>query len=152
MMPKNTCLKIHLLAHRASSGGGLGIILAKGLRLINRCLLSCDIGYGASIADSCQFYHNGLGCVIHDKSQVGDGCILFQNVTLGSAWRGGVCEDEAPVIESNVLLGAGCCILGPVVVGHDSIIGANAVVTTDIPPGSTVVGPHSRIITKTKPR
>lgn len=147
-MPKNTCLKIHLLAHRACSHGRIGSIFAKGLRWINRCLFSCDIGYKASISESCQFYHNGLGCVIHDKTQIGEECILFQNVTLGSAWRGGVCEDEAPVVESNVMLGAGCCVLGSIVVGKGSIVGANAVVTTDVPPDSIVVGSSSRIIPK----
>lgn len=146
-MPKNTCLKIHLLAHRACSHGRIGSIFAKGLRWINRCLFSCDIGYKASISESCQFYHNGLGCVIHDKTQIGEECILFQNVTLGSAWRG-VCEDEAPVVESNVMLGAGCCVLGSIVVGKGSIVGANAVVTTDVPPDSIVVGSSSRIIPK----
>lgn len=61
---------------------------------------------------------------------------------------GGVCEDEAPVVESNVMLGAGCCVLGSIVVGKGSIVGANAVVTTDVPPDSIVVGSSSRIIPK----
>lgn len=58
----------------------------------------------------------------------------------------GVCEDEAHVIESNAMLGAGCCVLGSAVVGEGSIIGANAVVTADKPAGSVVVGLSARII------
>ena len=145
-MPKNTCLKIHLLAHRIARIRVIGSAIAKCLRLTNRIILSCDIGYRAQIDKSCTFYHNGLGCVIHDKAQIGERCILFQNVTLGSAWRGGVCENEAPIIESDVILGAGSCVLGSVVVGKNSIIGANAVITTDIPSGSVVVGPSARML------
>ena len=60
----------------------------------------------------------------------------MQQVTIGAR----NIDDEAPVIENNVFIGAGAKVLGGVLIGHDCIIGANAVVTHDIPPDSTVIG------------
>ena len=56
-----------------------------------------------------------------------------------------------PTIEDRVDIGCGACILGNVTIGHDSLIGANAVVVTDIPPYSTAVGIPARVIKRSVP-
>lgn len=94
----------------------------------------CKIGNGT------RFHHRGVGCVVHDNTIIGDNCIIFQNVTMGSKWPNGKCEGDAPVIGSNVLIGAGAVILGAVHIGDKAIIGANAVVTLDVPEGKMAVG------------
>lgn len=79
------------------------------------------------------------GVVIHQNSHIGSGCAIWQNVTIGSDEEGNV-----PRIGSNVRIYAGACIIGAVVVGDNAIIGANAVVLSDVPPGHTAVGVPAR--------
>ena len=77
------------------------------------------------------------GIVIHARTLIGRRVVIMQQVTLGGKDRG---VDLAPVIEDDVYIGAGAKVLGPVRVGRGAVIGANAVVTRDVPPGCTVVG------------
>lgn len=109
---------------------------------ILRILFSCDIPAEVKFADSAQLVHNGLGCVVHPKAIIGANCKIYQNVTIGG--NGKIIKGEpmkgAPTLEENVAVFAGACVLGPITVGHDSIIGANAVVTKDVPPYSLVFG------------
>ncbi|OAI44122.1 hypothetical protein AYO38_10065 [bacterium SCGC AG-212-C10] len=73
------------------------------------------------------------------------------NVTLQGGITLGLREDPRfPVIEDGVFLAAGCRVLGPITVGANSIIGANAVVVKDIPPCSTAVGVPARVVGRTK--
>lgn len=82
------------------------------------------------------------GIVIHPQAQIGANCLIFQQVTLGtvSGRRG------APRLGIHVDIGAGARILGPVNIGDHTVIGANAVVLTDVPPHATAVGVPARII------
>lgn len=75
------------------------------------------------------------GVVIHHNAVVGPNCLIFQQVTIGS--RGG---DGVPIIGGHVDIGAGAKILGPVRIGNHVLIGANAVVTKDIPDNGVAVG------------
>ena len=75
------------------------------------------------------------GVVIHPEAQIGPNCRLFQQVTLGTGPRPGL-----PVLGANVDIGAGAKILGGIRVGDFAVIGANAVVITDIPDGTVAVG------------
>jgi serine O-acetyltransferase len=77
------------------------------------------------------------GIVIHSKSVIGSRVTVMQQVTIGGKDLG---VDEAPVIEDDVYIGAGAKVLGAVRVGRGAIIGANAVVTRDVPSYCTVVG------------
>jgi serine acetyltransferase len=77
------------------------------------------------------------GIVIHSKTDIGSGVTVMQQVTLGGKDWG---ENYAPVIEDGAYIGAGARVLGAVRVGRGAIVGANAVVTRDVPPGCTVVG------------
>lgn len=146
-MANKANLKIALLANRLNARGPVGHVLAFTLRQVNRVLFCCDIGIGADIDPSCVFHHSGLGCVIHANAVVGPGCRFFQHVTIGSAWRGGVSPGErVPRVGRDVLLGAGCVLLGDIDIGDGATIGANAVVTKTVPAGAVVVGVPGRVI------
>ena len=86
------------------------------------------------------------GVVIHPLSVVGPNCLIFQQVTLGRGSRPGL-----PRLGGHVDVGAGAKILGGVTIGDHARIGANAVVTSDVPAGATAVGIPARIVTKPEP-
>ena len=74
---------------------------------------------------------------------------MFHGVTLGdrgSEWVGSSRPDGHPTLETNVMVGAGAKILGPLRIGRSSIIGANAVVLRDVPPFSIMAGVPARIV------
>lgn len=75
------------------------------------------------------------GVVIHPAARIGPNCLIFQQVTLGT--RGG---PDAPVLGGHVDVGAGAKLLGGIQVGAHALIGANAVVLTDVPAGGCAVG------------
>ena len=80
------------------------------------------------------------GIVIHPDCTIGPNCLLFQQVTLGASASG------TPVIGGHVDLGAGAKILGQIRIGDNARIGANAVVTIDVPAGATAAGVPARIV------
>ena len=79
--------------------------------------------------------------VIHSKAIIGSDCVIGQNVTIGRR----VSRSIAPVIGDRVYIAAGARILGPVTIGSNSIIGANSVVTSDIPPNSVSYGVPAKV-------
>jgi len=90
-------------------------------------------GPGFSIA------HAGTVVISHLAS-VGSNCRIHTDVCIGEA------EESAPVIGDDVWIGPGAKIFGPVTVGDGAVIGANAVVLDDVPPGVTVAGAPARIV------
>jgi len=82
--------------------------------------------------------------VLHAE-RIGDDVHIRQNTTFGIARKDAL--HQLPVIEARVDLGCGVAVLGPVIIGHDSMIGANAVVVKDVPPWSVAVGVPAKIIT-----
>jgi serine O-acetyltransferase len=95
--------------------------------------LSCRIGGGLLMP-----HPNGI--VLHPSATIGPNCLIFQQVTLGTA------VDLAPQIGGHVDIGAGAKLLGPITVGDHALIGANAVVLADVPSGATAVGIPARIV------
>lgn len=81
---------------------------------------------------------HGMGVVIGETAIVGDDVLIYHGVTLGGTVNAQV--KRHPTVGNNVLLGAGAVILGAVTIGDGARIGANAVVTKDVPAGSTFVG------------
>lgn len=77
------------------------------------------------------------GIIVNDHAKIGEGCTLFHQVTIGIKEAEGI---RAPIIGKNVLIGAGAKVIGPICVGDGVRIGANSVVTKDVPAFSTVVG------------
>ena len=87
--------------------------------------------------------HGLHGIFISRYAVIGEGCRIYQNVTVGEVDR------KAPVIGEGCLIGAGAVILGDIKIGNHVKIGAGAVVNTDVPDSSTVVSQPVRIIEKT---
>lgn len=93
-----------------------------------------DIPLNVRIAGGLLLPHPN-GIVIHPNAVIGPNCLIFQQVTIGTGSKPGL-----PVIEGHVDIGAGAKILGGIMIGEHSVIGANAVVINDIPRGSLAVG------------
>ena len=90
--------------------------------------------------------HGFYGIFISQRAKVGDGCTIYQQVTIGSndlPNSGG-----APTIGNNCLIGAGAKIIGNVRIGNNVRIGANAIVVDDIPDNCTVVMNKPRVIVR----
>lgn len=94
--------------------------------------LNCEVGGGLLIP-----HPNGI--VIHPDVKIGPNCLIFQQVTIGSRENDGV-----PVIGGHVDIGAGAKVLGSITLHDHCIVGANAVVISDVPSGATVVGIPAR--------
>jgi len=109
-----------------------------------RWLTGIEIHPGARIG-SCVFIDHGMGVVIGETAEVGDGCTIYQGVTLGgtSLYRG---EKRHPTLGEGVMVAAGAKVLGGFTVGAGARIGSNAVVVKEVPPGVTVVGIPGRVI------
>jgi serine O-acetyltransferase len=130
-------------------------LLRAPLSLLYRCMFRrCRNVYGIELPYSVQLgrrvviEHQGA-IVIHGNCVIGDDCILRQGVTMGN--RSLDRPAEAPVLGRRVNVGAGAKILGPVHIGDDAVVGANAVVLHDVPAGATVVGIPARIATTNSP-
>ena len=107
---------------------------------LNRVINGCDIPSQTKIGSNVAFKHNALGVVINEYTVIGDGCIIYQNVTFAGK------DKKRPTLGKNVMIGAGAVIIGGVTLGDNVKVGANAVVTTDIPEGKTAVGIPARVI------
>ncbi|USR79819.1 serine O-acetyltransferase [Arcanobacterium pinnipediorum] len=108
-------------------------IFAQGIR----ALTGIEIHPGAELGRRL-FIDHGMGVVIGETAEVGDDVVIFHGTTLG-----GVSMSEGkrhPTIGDRVVIGTGAKILGPIEVGNDVAIGANAVVVKDVPSGHTAVG------------
>ncbi|MBD8702813.1 serine O-acetyltransferase EpsC [Frigoribacterium sp. CFBP9039] len=112
---------------------------ARVLSQLARTATGVEIHPGALVGRRL-FIDHGMGVVIGETAVVGDDCTLFHGVTLGGKGRGGALGRRHPTLGRGVMVGAGAAVLGGVTVGDDSIVGANAVVTRDVPAGSIAVG------------
>jgi serine O-acetyltransferase len=101
-----------------------------------RVIYSARIPAEADIHPAVHFSHNALAVVITKEARIGAGCLIGTHAMLGSRWP----ERGGPHLEEDVIVHAGAKIIGPVRIGRGSVIGANAVVLTDIPRYSLAVG------------
>lgn len=99
-----------------------------------------------SIDASPTFPHGPNGVFISSKAQIGNECVIFHQVTIGSNTLQGSKSQGAPQIGHNVFIGAGAKIIGNVSVGNNVRIGANCIVSKDVPDNSTVVLQQPTII------
>mgnify|MGYP001117546064 FL=1 len=111
--------------------------LARTLSQLTRWLTGIEIHPGARLGRRF-FIDHGMGVVIGETVEAGDDVMLYHGVTLGGRQREG--GKRHPTLGDRVVVGAGAKILGPVVIGDDSAVGANAVVTRDAPANSVLVG------------
>ena len=109
-----------------------------------RWVTGIEIHPGAKIG-TCVFIDHGMGVVIGETAEVGDGCTIYQGVTLGgtSLYKG---TKRHPTLGAGVVVGAGAKILGGFTVGDGARIGSNAVVVKEVPAGGTVVGVPGRLV------
>lgn len=112
-------------------------------RLIIEWVLGVELPQKTSVGAGLVIWH-GQGLVINDNAILGAHVELRHNTTIGNKENYGPC----PIIEDNVKIGAGACILGAVRIGQGAQIGAAAVVIKDVPAGAVVVGNPAKIIFK----
>jgi serine O-acetyltransferase len=128
-----------LLAHRichALHAAGVPL-LPRLLSYVTTAVTGVEIHPAARIGRGL-FIDHGVGVVIGETAEVGDDVTIYQGVTLGGT--GFVRGKRHPTVGNEVMIGAGSALLGPIVIGDRSKIGANSVVIHDVPPNSTVVG------------
>ncbi|WP_227013993.1 serine O-acetyltransferase [Paenibacillus psychroresistens] len=117
------------------------------IQRMNIIFFGIEISYKIHIAGGFRINH-GLGTVIGDATIARD-VIIFQNVTIGANYPE-LTESKKikgyPIIEQKVIIFPGAKIIGPITIGSNSVIGANAVVTSNILPNSIVSGPRSVVI------
>jgi serine O-acetyltransferase len=118
--------------------------LGRFISQFSRWLTGIEIHPGATLGTGV-FIDHGMGVVIGETAEIGDGCTIYQGVTLGgtSLTKG---AKRHPTLGRNVVVGAGAKVLGGFTVGDDAAIGSNAVVTKPVPAGATAVGIPARII------
>lgn len=102
----------------------------------NRIVFGIVLPPSVQVGRDVRFAYSGLGTVVHARARIGDRVKIAQNVTIGG--RSG--HHDVPVIEDDVEIGAGACVLGPVTIGRQARIGANAVVLQSVPAGMMAVG------------
>lgn len=112
---------------------------------ISRLLTGIEIHPGAKIGRRLVIDH-GIGVVIGETAVIGDDCIIFHGATLGGLKFQPV--KRHPTVGNRVLIGTGAKVLGPISVGDGAQIGANTVITKDVPPGVTMVGSHAHQVVK----
>lgn len=117
--------------------------LARLINHIARFLTGNDIHPGAKIGK--RFFIDHGFTVIGETAEIGDDVTLYQNVTLGGTDpANGIAGKRHPTLLDGVIVGSGAQVLGPVTVGSRARIGANAVVTKNVPEGATMVGIPAR--------
>ena len=141
LYPGLHALWAHRIAHRLYERDRT--LIARLISQIARVLTGgIEIHPGARIGRRF-FIDHGSGVVIGETAEIGDNVMLYHQVTLGATgwWKDTKSgrKKRHPTIEDNVVIGCGASILGPVVVGEGSKVGAMALVIDHVPPGSIVV-------------
>lgn len=108
-----------------------------------RVFTGVDIHPGATIGEGL-FIDHAIGVVIGETAEVGEDVTMYHGVTLGGLTLNK--GKRHPSVGDRVMIGAGAKILGPVTIGDDSRIGANAVVVHDVPSHSVIVGVPGRLL------
>ena len=119
-------------------------LIARMISQFSRFLTGIEIHPKAKIGKNL-FIDHGMGVVIGETSEIGDNVTIYHMVTLGGI-SPSINSDEQrnvkrhPTLENNVVVGSGAQVLGPVIVGKNAKIGANAVVTKNVPENAVMVG------------
>jgi serine O-acetyltransferase len=118
--------------------------LGRFISNFSRWFTGIEIHPGAKLGERV-FFDHGMGIVIGETAEIGDGCTIYHGVTLGgtSLYKG---AKRHPTLGKDVVIGAGAKVLGGFTVGDGAKVGSNAVVTKPVPEGATAVGNPARII------
>ena len=119
-------------------------LFARIISQFSRFLTGIEIHPGAKIGKNL-FIDHGMGVVIGETSEIGDNVTIYHMATLGGIAPSINSNDQRnikrhPTIEDDVVIGSGAQVLGPVTVGRCAKIGANAVITKDVPEKAVMVG------------
>lgn len=137
LYPGAWALAFHRAAHWLYEGKLY--FLARLVNHVGRLLTAIDIHPGARIGR--YFFIDHGFTVIGETAEIGDNVTIYQNVTLGGTNPSdGVPGKRHPTVADDVVIGSGAQVLGPIHVGKGAKIGANSVVTRDVPDGATMVG------------
>lgn len=119
-------------------------VLPKLIYYLQYLLFNCSVPASCIIGGGTKFGYGGMAVIVHARAKVGKNCIIGSCVTIGgkSGWY------EVPEIGDNVEISSGTKILGPIRIGNNVIIGANSVVTKDVPDNCVVAGAPARIIAR----
>jgi serine O-acetyltransferase len=141
LYPGVWALGLHRIAHWLFRGELY--FLARFVNHFSRMITAIDIHPGAIIGRNFFIDHGFV--VIGESAEVGDDVTIYQHVTLGGTNpTDGTPGKRHPTIEDGVIIGSGAQVLGPIIVGTGARIGANAVVTKNVPAGATMVGIPAR--------
>jgi len=130
-------------------------LLARIISQLSRFLTGIEIHPAVKIGKNF-FIDHGMGVVVGETSEIADNVTLYHSVTLGGISPSIKSEEQRgikrhPTLKNNVVVGSGAQVLGPIVVHENAIIGANAVVTHDVPSNAIMVGvPAKNIRTKSE--
>ena len=139
--PGVIALGLHRIAHWLFRGELF--FLARFVNHFARFLTAIDIHPGATVGRNFFIDHGFV--VIGESAEIGDDVTIYQHVTLGGTNpANGVPGKRHPTIGDGVIIGSGAQVLGPIMVGPRARIGANAVVTRDVPEGATMIGIPAR--------
>jgi len=135
-------LLFHRFAHACWLAGFYW--LGRFISHLSRFLTGIEIHPGAVIGERV-FFDHAMGVVVGETAEIGDGCTIYQGVTLGgtSLYKG---AKRHPTLGKDVVVSAGAKVLGGFTVGDGAKIGSNAVVIKPVPAGATAVGIPARII------
>ena len=117
-------------------------VLPRVLSIVNRLVFATQLPASTRLGKGVRLNYSGLGTVIHARAVIGNNVEIGPGVVVGGRseiW-------EVPVIEDDVQIGVGAKVLGPIRVGRGAVIGANAVVLHDVPPGAVMVGIPARVL------
>ena len=117
--------------------------LARWWSQVNRFFTGIEIHPGAEIGEGL-FIDHGSGVVIGETAVIGKNCVIYQGATLGGT--GKETGKRHPTLGDNVMVGSGARVLGPINIGNNVKIAANAVVLSDLPDNCTAVGVPARIV------
>ena len=141
LYPGVWALFYHRIAHWLFNGGLY--FLARLVNHWSRMVTAIDIHPGARIGRNFFIDHGFV--VIGETAEIGDDVTIYQQVTLGGTNpTDGIGGKRHPTLEDGVIIGSGAQVLGPIIVGPRARIGANSVVTRDVPAGATMVGIPAR--------
>lgn len=132
----------HRVAHGMWRRGGRLRLPARLLSQAARAATGVEIHPGARIGRRF-FIDHGMGVVIGETAEIGDDVMLYHGVTLGGRSMARI--KRHPTVRDRATLGAGARVLGPVTIGADAQIGANAVVVKDVPDGAIATGVPARV-------
>ena len=123
-------------------------LIARIVSQFSRFITGIEIHPKAKIGKNL-FIDHGMGVVIGETSDIGDNVTIYHNVTLGGISPSINSENQRetkrhPTLHYHVVVGSGAQVLGPIVVGKNAKIGANAVVTKDVPENGVMVGIPAR--------